>query len=69
MKVVTLLVCLLGVVFTASAEGLPSSKATADINTLVKCNMTTVGETVNLPASCVNLFTGAAQPIDANGFV
>jgi len=49
----------------------PSSKATADINTLVKCNMTTaqVDDTTTLPASCVDLFTGAAQPVEANGFV
>jgi hypothetical protein len=52
-------------------NGTPSSKATADVNTLVKCNMTTaqVDDTTTLPASCVDLFTGAAQPVDPNGFV
>jgi hypothetical protein len=44
-------------------NGLPSSKATADVSTLVKCTMTT--QTVNdgaasLPATCVDLYTGAA---------
>lgn len=46
----------------AGAAGLPSSKATADINTLVKCNMSTAtsgdGGAV-LPSSCVDLYTGA----------
>ncbi len=47
----------------AAAEGLPSSKATADVNTLVKCTMST--DTYNdagvqIPASCVDLFTGAS---------
>jgi hypothetical protein len=41
-------------------SGLPSSKATADVNTLVKCNMTTATTddgTAVIPASCV-------QPLD-----
>lgn len=46
----------------AQSNGLPSSKASADINTLVKCTMSTAtsddGEAV-IPASCVNLYTGA----------
>src|SRR5438552_1846654 len=48
-----------------------SSKATADINTLVKCNMTTaqIGDDIQLPGSCKNLFTGDAEPVDANGFI
>ncbi len=56
--------CLLLCASAAFAEGLPSSKATADTNTLVKCHMTTdtegdaAGEAL-IPASCVNLFTGA----------
>lgn len=52
-------------------NGTPSSKATADVNTLVKCTMTTkqVDDTTTLPATCVDLFTGAAQQVDANGFV
>ena len=47
-------------------NGTPSSKATAAINTLVKCTMST--QTSNdgdftLPSSCVDLFTGATvQP-------
>jgi hypothetical protein len=45
-----------------SAAGLPSSKATAAINTLVKCTMATAtsadGDAV-LPGSCVDLYTGA----------
>lgn len=53
----------MGLLVTGSAlaqNGLPSSKATADINTLVKCNMTTdVNDGTTPPASCVNLFTGA----------
>lgn len=46
----------------ASAEGLPSSKATADVTTLVKCHMSTATNddgTAVLPTSCVDLFTGA----------
>lgn len=43
-------------------NGTPSSKATADVNTLVKCTMSTAtsndGSAV-LPASCVDLYTGA----------
>lgn len=45
----------------ALAQGLPSSKATAAINGLVKCNMTTaVGSIGTLPSSCVDLFSGAS---------
>lgn len=46
----------------AGAEGLSSSKATAQINTLVKCNMTTATNddaTAVIPGSCVELFSGA----------
>ena len=55
----------------AWAQGTASSKATADINTLVRCNMSTVqiDDTVTLPTSCVNLFTGSGVAIDADGFV
>lgn len=52
------------------AEGLASSKATADISTLVKCKMSS--QTINddggaalIPASCVNLFSGAS--VDTTG--
>ncbi len=50
----------------AAAEGLPSSKATADVNTLVRCTMSnaTVNDAgVQIPASCVDLFTGAAVSV------
>src|SRR4051812_13966435 len=62
---------LLGVSAAMAQSGTPSSKATADVNTLVKCNMTTaqVDDTTTVPASCVDLFTGNAEPVDANGFV
>lgn len=55
----------------AWAQGTASSKATADIKTLVRCNMSTqqIDDTVSLPTSCVNLFTGSGVAIDADGFV
>jgi hypothetical protein len=38
-------------------NGTPSSKATADVNTLVRCTMSAVSnEGITLPASCVDLF-------------
>ena len=48
-------------------NGLPSSKATADISTLVKCTMST--QTLNdgtaaVPGSCVDLYTGASVATD-----
>ena len=51
----------------ARAQGTASSKATADINTLVRCNMSTqqIDDTVSWPSSCVNLFTGSGDAIDA----
>lgn len=59
------------VVFALSAlsfaEGLPSTKATADISTLVKCTMTTAqadDDPTILPASCVDLYTGATVATD-----
>lgn len=62
MKKLLAVVCLLAP--SLMAEGLPSSKATAQINTLVKCHMSAVS--VNdlagaalIPASCVNLYDGA----------
>lgn len=53
----------------ASAQnGLPSSKATADVNTLVKCKFSTAtsndGEFV-LPTTCVDWFSGAT--VDTSG--
>jgi hypothetical protein len=42
----------------------PSSKATADVNTLVRCTMSTAStEGIALPSSCVDLFSGAAVPV------
>jgi hypothetical protein len=63
-----MLVAVLAVLLLASLafaqNGLPSSKATAQVNMLVKCNMTGVqvvdGQEVTLPGSCVDLFTGAS---------
>jgi hypothetical protein len=46
----------------AAQNGTPSAKATADISTLVKCNMTTATNndgTALLPGSCTHLYTGA----------
>ncbi len=64
---IVLTIGLLAVPAFTFAEGLPSSKATADVNTLVKCTMSidTVNDgTVQLPASCVDLFTGASVDTD-----
>src|ERR1051326_318472 len=48
-----------------------NSKATADISVMVRCNMTTafVDNTVQLPGSCVDLFTGDAVAVDPDAFV
>lgn len=60
----TAFACLLvGVGSAAAQSSLPSSKATAAVNTLVKCNMTKVSSndgTAVLPGSCVDLWTGAS---------
>jgi hypothetical protein len=76
MKSTRLVFVLVGLmILTANAvlaqNGTPSSKATADINTLVKCQMTTaqVDDTATLPGKCVDLFTGNAVEVDANAFV
>jgi hypothetical protein len=48
-------------------NGLPSSKATAAVNTLVKCTMsvdTADDTTAQIPASCVDLFSGASVATD-----
>ena len=62
MKQMITLLAVLALAAAASAEGLPSSKATADINTLVKCTMSSVtsedGDAV-IPDTCVDLYTGA----------
>lgn len=67
MRKFVLSLTVLALVLSASAafaqNGLPSSKATAQINTLVKCTMSTTtsndGDAV-LPQSCVDLYTGAS---------
>jgi hypothetical protein len=54
---------------TTSAAGTPSSKATAAINTAVGCTIaaqTTIGDT--LPASCHDIFTGAAVGVTPDNF-
>lgn len=48
----------------AAQNGTPSSKATAALNTLVRCTMSAVSnEGITLPATCVDLFSGAAVPV------
>lgn len=49
-------------------SGLPSSKATADIHTLVKCTTSTAQSLDDLTplASCVDLFSGAVLPTTNN---
>jgi hypothetical protein len=62
----------LGASSLLAQNGTPSTKATADINTLVKCTMSTaqtVDDTIQLPASCVNLFTGQGEQVSPDGFV
>src|SRR5947207_808457 len=45
-------------------SGTPSSKATAAVNTLVRCTMSAASnEGITLPASCVELFSGSAVPV------
>jgi hypothetical protein len=67
MRKVSMLALAMCLAFTAPAmaqNGTPSSKATADVNTLVRCTMSAVTtEGLALPASCVDLFSGAAVPV------
>jgi hypothetical protein len=54
---------------SAFAQGTPSSKATAAINTAVGCTLaavTTAGDT--LPQTCHDIFTGASVPVTADNF-
>src|SRR5437867_187026 len=54
---------------SAFAQGTPSSKATAQINTAVGCTMkavTTIGDA--LPQECHDIFSGAAVTVDADNF-
>lgn len=61
----------MGLLVSGSAlaqNGLPSSKATADINTLVTCKMSTATNNdagFQLPASCTDIYTGAT--VDTTG--
>lgn len=51
-------------------SGTPSSKATAAVNTLVRCTMSTLTtEGITLPASCVDLFSGDAVPVVAGTWI
>ncbi|MEN6537153.1 MAG: hypothetical protein ABFD89_26085 [Bryobacteraceae bacterium] len=62
-KLMIVLTALILVAVSASAEGLPSSKATADVNTLVKCTMSTAtvdDATAVIPDHCYDLYTGAS---------
>lgn len=57
---------------TLMAQGTPSYKAYADVNTLVKCHMTTaqsLDDTTTLPADCTNLWTGDAVAVNNDGFI
>jgi len=54
----------------ALAQGTPSSKATAAINTGVGCTLatqTTIGDTV--PQTCHDIFSGASLPVTSDNFV
>jgi hypothetical protein len=68
MKKLVCALALLSLAQSASAQnGLPSSKATADVNTLVKC--TTSSVVVNdtlVPETCTDLFSVATATVDGN---
>ena len=64
-------VCAIALVATtvSFAQGTPSSKATAAINTAVGCTLatsTTMGDTV--PQTCHDIFTGASVPVTPDNF-
>ncbi len=64
-RVYLLIVLVCFAVTAALGEGLPSSKATADVNTIVKCKVSTAnpdGEV--LPNGCNELYTGAPVVTD-----
>ncbi len=69
MKKLGLAVLAIGLVvlpsLVSAAEGLPSAKATADINTVYRCTMSTapLGDLL-VPASCVDLFEGTTVDTD-----
>ncbi|HEX8984947.1 MAG TPA: hypothetical protein VF767_05945 [Bryobacteraceae bacterium] len=63
LSVAAVLFVLCGAMIPVLAQnGLPSSKATADINTMVKCHMTVAPDGTVIPAvnSCVDLFSGGS---------
>jgi hypothetical protein len=68
---VSALTLALAVTFAGTAlaqNGLPSSKATADVSTLVTCKMSTATNndaSFQLPASCTDIYTGAT--VDTTG--
>ncbi len=69
-KIGMLFVLVLFACGAAFAQGVPSSKATAAINTAVACVMaagTSMGDT--LPVTCHDIFSGAAVPTDTTNFV
>jgi hypothetical protein len=54
----------------ALAQGTPSSKATAAINTAVGCTFKTAGNVLDtLPQTCHDIFSGAALTVDPDNFV
>jgi hypothetical protein len=63
-SMLALAICLAITTPAAAQNSTPSSKATADVNTLVRCTMSAVStEGITLPASCVDLFSGDAVPV------
>lgn len=55
---------------TAFAQNMPSSKATAAINTAVSCKVSNDSSTdlATLPLTCTDIWTGYAVPVSATGF-
>jgi hypothetical protein len=70
-KTISTLTAAIGLAFAGTAlaqNGLPSSKATADVSTLVTCKMsaTTLNDaSFQLPSSCTDIYTGAT--VDTTG--
>lgn len=72
MKQLITLFAVLAFAMAACAQSLPSSKATAQVNALVKCTMTAVetpDDDILLPASCVDIFSGQAVDAGTNGWI
>jgi hypothetical protein len=56
----------------AAAQSLASSKATADVNNMVVCKMTTAESADNditLPASCTDIFSGQSVQTNSGGWI